>query len=163
VKENLGLDARELLKLKDQTNLSNVGISRWMAVLDGLVCTRNELDHYYKEQKALFLQALVPTPTPDGYVIHLQRLRFLMEAAYPWVLGKEALNVGVNMDATEMAKRKTTAASLRFLDQSLEENGLRVNSCSNEYFFSLFYGSDDRYYLSENVFRNNLPGEFPEL
>jgi len=154
------LDAPTLQKLKDETNLSNVGLAKWMKVLKGLTCSENELRKHFKEQKELFHKVLLPTPTPDGYVIHLDRLRFLMEAAYPWVLGdEENLNVGINTDATVMANRKTTAASLRFLHPALEINGQKVNSCEQENYFALFYGGDEKYYLSENVFRNGQPGK----
>lgn len=128
-----------------------------MKVLKGLTCSEAELKKYFNEQKDLFHKVLLPRKTPDGYVIHLERLLWLLEAAYPPVLGRD-FSVGVNVDATVMANRKTTSGSVRLIDEELEKKKIKINSARNEHFFALYYGGDDRFYLAENIFCNGCAG-----
>lgn len=160
MKLRLGMTPEKVQRLKDQTNLSNQGISKWIDALDGLLCSKSALEAFFRMRKEDFEKALVPTETPDGYIIQLDRLLYLMEAAYSMVLG-DTLIKGINMDATVLANRSITSASVRLLNDSLEWNGIRVNSSANEYSFALFYGKDDKIYLAENVFRNGQPGYLP--
>lgn len=158
VKEELKLDAENLLELKDQTNLTDEAIGVWIKKLDGLTCKSAELDKLMGKQKELFMAALKPTETPDGYAINFPNLLYLLQPAYPCLLGEEMI-LGINMDATEMGGEKTTAASVRALNEVLDFQGVEVNSSRNEYFFVLYHGEDDAVYLRENVFRNEDDGK----
>lgn len=158
VKERLKLDAKALMELKDSTNLTDEAMREWMKVLKGLTCESSELRKLLQEQKILFTAALKPTPTPDGYAIDFNNLLYLLEAAYPWVLGA-VLRLGVNMDGTQMGGETTTAASLRLLNEELDFRGVDINSSLNEWFFILHYGGDDRIFLAENVFRSLEQGK----
>ena len=158
LQKELDINASELQYLKDVTKLSNEAVKVWIEKLPGLTCSFRDLDLAYKANKEEMKKILCPVETPDECTIDLQRLIFLMEAAYPLVLGKKAL-YGVNMNGTQMGNRNTTSASIKFLNDELEFKGISLNSSKNEWFFCLYYGSDDRFYLIDNVFRNDQPGK----
>ena len=59
-----------------------------------------------------------------------------------------------------MGGRKTTAASVRFLSNEVKEVITKSNSAKETWFFSLYYGDDNRDDMEVNVFRNSEPNSF---
>jgi len=158
MKEILALTPQEMLQLKDECHLSEEGIKFVMEKFSGLTCTMPELKALIEVERKTFHAALQPLETPDGYTINLTRLCELLRLAYP-AIKEDPLVLGVNMDATEMGGEKTTAASLRLLNNILRQQGVLSNSSKNQWAFSLHYGGDGKEFLAENVFRNGEEGE----
>jgi hypothetical protein len=161
VKGELGFSPAKLLRLKDESELSDEGVKVWLRALPGLVCPFTKIRAEREAMKADFKAVLLPQATPDGMAVHLPRLIELLKVAYPSMSDQEVL-LGVNMDATTMGSSPLTSASVRFLNDALRDHE-KVNSRRHEFDFALYEGKDEKIALILNVFRTGEDGNCSPL
>jgi len=157
VRKKLNLDAKKLLQLKDETQVSDEGIKVWIQNLPELTCNFNEMLRWREELKKKYQASLLPKDTPDGRAVDFSRLVEMLKVAYPSMENTEEL-LGINMDATVMGGMDLTSGSLRFLNDEFKKENPEVNSRTHEWFFALYEGKDEKLSLEQNIFRNDTPG-----
>ena len=131
----MNLNPENLLRLKDETMLTDDAVKVWIDKLSGMTCGFGELKDHEKAVNEANDRAFGLHRTPDGYAVNFEWLDKLIQLANPWIQGP--VWRGVNIDGTEMGGRKTTAASLRLLNDEIKEKIKKVNSAKETWFFAI--------------------------
>ena len=127
-------------------------------LLPGVIPPRSEEIKTLGRISEEFLSVLLPRRTSTGWYIDPSRLVEVLLFRYPFL--EEELHLRLQGDARKVGGRHSTYIGVTFVNNEIKLQGLSYQNPKEVYPITLFYESDSRDNLEENIGKNNFLERF---